>query len=372
MNISICIIAKNESKNISRCLKSIANTGAEIVVVDTGSKDNTKELAQNYTDKVYDYIWNDDFGAAKEFAISKATNDNILILDSDEFLVGNSNSILKKVEVQINQNPMKVGRIKRINILDENYYFSGDDIIADKRSFEWINRIFNRRNFMISGKIHEQVISINNEEYDTYLTDICIIHVGYALSFEDKQIKTKRNFKLLYKRLDELKNINNANLCDEEIPYVLYQIGKSYYMEKEYNKACEYFSKALEYNLNPRLEYVINMVETYGYSLLNSGQVQKALLFENIYKEFGNTADFEFLMALIYMNNEKFENSILHFKKALKYKNCSVEGVNSYMALYNIGVIYECLGSIAKALEYYNQCGNYEPARKRIQELKKI
>ena len=58
------------------------------------------------------------------------------------------------------------------------------------------------------------------------------------------------------------------------------------YLKREYETACEYFSKGLSFDLNPKLEYVIDMVETYGYALLNSGQAQAALAFEGIYDNF--------------------------------------------------------------------------------------
>ena len=58
------------------------------------------------------------------------------------------------------------------------------------------------------------------------------------------------------------------------------------------------------------------------------------------------------------------------FKKAVLYESCKVEGVNSYQAYYNIGVIYECLGYKDKALEYYEQCGDYENARNRVMAIK--
>ena len=63
--ISVCIIAKNEEKNIERCLSSLTPYGFEIVLVDTGSNDKTKELAANYTNCIYDFKWNDDFSTAR-------------------------------------------------------------------------------------------------------------------------------------------------------------------------------------------------------------------------------------------------------------------------------------------------------------------
>ena len=158
---------------------------------------------------------------------------------------------------------------------------------------------------------------------------------------------------------------------DTRIPYVLYQLAKSYYMAAEYTKACAYFDCGLYFDLNPRLEYVIDMVETYGYALLNSGQADHALFLENVYEEFGNTADFNFLMGLIYMNNEMFDAAVEEFKKALKMPEERARGINSYLACYNIGVIYECLGQMTEAEQYYNRCGGYEPAEKRLENMKK-
>ena len=153
---------------------------------------------------------------------------------------------------------------------------------------------------------------------------------------------------------------------EKEIPYIYYQLGKSYYMEKDYNNACDFFSKGLSFDLEPKLEYVIDMVETYGYAMLNSGKVQEALSYTSIYDVFGNSADFKFLMGLIYMKNAMFDEAVNEFQKAAEYKESRVEGANSYLAYYNIGVIYECLGNIGKAQEYYKKCNGYSKAVERL------
>lgn len=69
--LSVCIIVKNEEKNIARCLQCLKPYDFEIVVVDTGSTDRTREIASQYTDKVYEFAWRNDFALAKNYAISK-------------------------------------------------------------------------------------------------------------------------------------------------------------------------------------------------------------------------------------------------------------------------------------------------------------
>lgn len=378
MQLSICIIAMNEEKNIGRCLKCLTSYDFEIIVADTGSTDHTKEIAKQYTSRVYDFAWCDDFAAAKNFAISKATNPYIMFLDSDEFLESIN---VEKLAEMIKTHPRDVGRIQIRNV----YTRKGQR----RENREWISRIFARDCFVYKGRIHEQITAIDKREYETYQAPVVIEHTGYDLSEEERKKKAERNITLLLKELERLEMEEDrlkdgrqmatavANVgqmhghveTDLQLPYILYQLGKSYYMAENYVVACDYFSRGLSYDLNPKLEYVIDMVETYGYALLNSGQMETALLFENIYQEFGNSADFQFLMGLIYMNNGRYEKAVQEFLKAVQHGECRNQGANSYAAYYNIGVIYECLERLELAREYYVKCGDYEPARKRLEML---
>lgn len=355
MDISVCIIAKNEEKNIKRCLESLKPYPFEIVVADTGSSDRTKETAYQYTEHVYDFVWCDDFAAAKNFAISKASHAYVLILDSDEYI---ESLDFKELSAAIAAHPKDVGRILRINILTR------DKEIQEKK--ERINRIFSKDLFHYEGRIHEQVESFNGKDYETYPVPLVIGHTGYDLPKEQKREKALRNIVLLKKELQFLEEKKD----EVKMPYILYQLGKGYYMAEEYASACEYFAQGLTFDLNPKLEYVIDMVETYGYALINSGQKETALFFENIYEEFGNTADFQFLMGLIYMNNARFSDAAAEFLKAAGQKDAKTSGVNSYAAYYNIGVIYECLGDLDQAVKHYKMCGAYAPAKERLGRLK--
>lgn len=86
ITISLCMIVKNEESVLDRCLASIADLMDEIVIVDTGSDDRTKEIAGRYTDRIYDFPWQDDFSAARNFSFSKASKDYIYAADADEVL----------------------------------------------------------------------------------------------------------------------------------------------------------------------------------------------------------------------------------------------------------------------------------------------
>ena len=86
MKISACIIVKNEEKVISRCLSCLKKFADEIIVVDTGSSDSTKDIVLKFTDNIYDFKWIYDFSAARNYAFSLAKCDYVFWLDADDFI----------------------------------------------------------------------------------------------------------------------------------------------------------------------------------------------------------------------------------------------------------------------------------------------
>lgn len=344
--LSLCMIVKNEEDNLKSCLSQLVNFVDEIIIVDTGSNDSTKAIASEFIDKIYDFKWCNDFSKARNFSISKASNDWILVLDADEFIVDfNKDNVNKFINNFSSKN--KVGRIKRINIMDDSN--------GNKKYVERVNRLFNRKYFYYEGIIHEQIVALNGKTYEIEKVDIIADHVGYTNEVLNRTDKIKRNIELLDAAVK-----NNL-----EDPYLYFQLGKSYYMLKDYKTSSLYFEKALTFELDFRLEYVEDLVETYGYSLINSGRYLDALILENCIEVYLISPDFHFLMGLIYMNNAMFEKAVKSFLECTKFPYAKVEGINTYSAYYNIGVIYEVLGFREKAMGYYGMCGDYKPARNR-------
>lgn len=352
--ISICIIAKNEEKHIEECCKRLKPYGFEIVLVDTGSTDKTVELAKRYTDSIFHFKWCNDFSAAKNYAMEKASHDWILSIDCDEYIESIDLSALAAL---MESQSTAAGRILIRNRFTEN----GQTAYEQVR----VSRFVNRRCYHFEGAVHEQLVPIGAPDGNfspvkyVYDAPITVLHVGYDGSEEEMRNKSKRNITLLEQELE----------TQGEDPYIYYQLGQSYRKIHDYEKAFYYFDLGLSMDVDPALDYVQTMVESYGYTLLDLKRNQDALNLLGVYEEFSKRADFVFLMGLIYMNNGLFDESVQEFTKATTIEEFAVDGVNSYKAFYNIGVIYECTGHTGKAKEAYRRCGGYEPALKRLKLL---
>lgn len=350
--ISICVIMKNEEKHMENFLSSIIRYFEgypyELVLVDTGSTDSTIEIARKYTDNIYHFQWIDDFSAARNYSLDCAHNDWVLVLDCDEYIEQLDTTCF---QAMADQYPNAVGMLSRKNHYEMN---DTDSVYTDD-----VERFFNKKLFHYEYIIHEQVRALDGSDYTRVAIPLEVNHCGYTGTFEELCKKAKRNNELLEIMLEE-------NPSD---PYLYFQIGQCYNMMRNTEKACYYYGKGLEFEVDPRAEYVREMVVRYGYALLDLGRFSDALLFENIYDEFSHTADFVCLMGLIYLRNGLVEQAVDEFQKATTFETTHTEGANSFIPTYNIACIYEVLGDIETATTLYRKCGNFPPALARLKEL---
>lgn len=105
MRMSLCMIVRQEEKALARCLEGIADAVEEIVIVDMGSTDRTKEIARQFTDKIYDFPWMDDFAAARNFAFSKGTGEYLLWMDAEDILPSGEKEKLLALKADLRENP---------------------------------------------------------------------------------------------------------------------------------------------------------------------------------------------------------------------------------------------------------------------------
>lgn len=347
--ISVCMIAKNEEKNIERCLAAIKPYGFEIVVVDTGSTDRTKEIAARYTDKIFDFTWIDDFSAARNFSLQRASNDYVLILDCDEVITELDRELMSDM---MGQFPEAVGRLA----IDNHYISNQTDMVYQDR----LGRLFNRRFFHFESPIHEQVThNATGMHYTCYNLPLRVDHIGYLGSVTDLQSKVERNNALLFKELEK----------HPEDPYLYFQIGQSYNMIYDYENSYIYYGKALEYDVDPGEEWVQMMIIAYANSLLHTGRKEEALQLHAVYDAFATTSDFFCCMGQIYMANGQYVKAMMEFVKAIHCPIARENGTNTFIPTYNIGLINEMMGNIEEALVHYKNCGDFPMAVEKVKEL---
>lgn len=149
ITISLCMIVKNEESILARCLDSVADLVDEVVIVDTGSTDGTREAAARYTDKIYEFAWIDDFSAARNFAFSKASMEYIYSADADEVLDDENRERFRLLKETLLPE-IEIVQMKYANQLKFNTVYNFDE--------EYRPKLFKRkRDFVWESPIHEAV-----------------------------------------------------------------------------------------------------------------------------------------------------------------------------------------------------------------------
>ncbi|MGL5753658.1 MAG: glycosyltransferase [Paraclostridium sp.] len=223
--LSVCMIVKDEEKVISNCLQSIKHIADEIIVVDTGSTDDTIEIAKQYDAKIIKYIWNDDFSDARNKSLECATKNWILVLDADERIDYDEALLLKKMLLDYKNHEGFI--MKLVNIED-----------GKKDGSSSVFRLFkNNPKYRFSGKIHEQIVPSMKKtckKLEIGSCNISILHVGYDSKIVNLEQKAERNLRIL-----------NNYKEDEKDGYYYYSLGNEYVRIKDHEKAIYLYNKGL-------------------------------------------------------------------------------------------------------------------------------
>lgn len=190
--VSLCMIARNESEALPRCLEAARPWVDEIVVVDTGSSDNTADIARRHGARVVNWPWRDDFAAARNESLRHASGDWILVLDADEILTQGSGEALRRACLAGGE---IVGFLVKILCPRD-----GDGGLV---RLNWFPRLFrNLPGVRFDGVIHEQVIESLATRGAIERSAIEVLHTGYTLTAEEMAAKSQRNLRLLRRQLD--------------------------------------------------------------------------------------------------------------------------------------------------------------------------
>ncbi|MCM3750202.1 glycosyltransferase [Paenibacillus pasadenensis] len=234
MLLSLCMIVKNEQEVLERCLESVKNVVDEIIILDTGSTDRTKEIALSYTSHFLEFEWIKDFSAARNESIRNASGKWILVLDADEYFAPEEGARLRSFLETVEPSPLHVFSINVINFvgksLEQGMITSGE-----------VPRLFpNFQGIHFQRPIHEQLHS-NQGELTSSLAPISIFHTGYLKDRVEQKSKLERNAELF----TQLKKNTGFSAYD------YYTLGNECSVAGDSKKAIYYYERAIKKQNQP-------------------------------------------------------------------------------------------------------------------------
>ena len=210
-DVSLCMIVKDEETNLARCLASVKPIVDEMVVVDTGSTDRTKGIAEFFDARVYEYEWKDDFSAARNFSLSKAKGDWILIMDADEIISPQDYKRFRKLTAKRPLRPVAYSIVTRnycnnFNIIGWNPNegkYPKEEAANGWLSSEKVRLFSSNNNIKFEGAVHEMVDAVlKNQGIEINKCDIPVHHYG-RLDTDKMDKKSLTYYEIGKKKLDD-------------------------------------------------------------------------------------------------------------------------------------------------------------------------
>lgn len=334
ITVSLCMIVKNEEETIERCLNSVANVMDEIIIVDTGSTDRTKELCSRYTEKIYDFKWIDDFSVARNYSYGFASMDYIMWLDADDILLPEDNILF--LEFKKGLNPAISAVMMKYNTgidTSGNLVFSyyRERLAKRECGFQWREPV--HEYLQISGNIINSDIAITHGKpphaiHQTRNLDIyeSIQRKGLSLSprgtyYYARELKDNERIPEAIGQFEAFLDSglgwkeDNITACGE--------LAKCYKKINHSNKALQAMFRSFSYDL-PRAELCCQI----GYHYQEQKDYERAAFWFNL---------------------------ILSLKKPSETWGFLQPDCWGYIPLIECAVCYDQLGDYKKAEEYNNQ-----------------
>lgn len=295
--LSVCLIVKNEEKVLERCLNCVKKFADEIVIVDTGSTDNTIDIAKKFTDKLYFFKWKDDFSIARNYSFKMASGDYLMWIDADDVIT--------------DENIKKINKLKQ-NLVAETYMIKYQIAFDEnnKPTFEYYREriVKNCPNATFVGFVHECIVPFGRIEY----LDIAIEHKKIEHTRD-----TKRNLNMYKKQIKNGKTLNEREL---------FYFSKELFYNGYYRQAIINLKKFLKM---PN-QFLPNTIDAYiflsdSYFILNNLELAKKYLIESI-NIIPPNAQICCKLGNIYIKQNSYENAIFWFKTALNSQKNGMTG----------------------------------------------
>ena len=274
--LGLCMIVKNEEATLGRCLDSVAGVFDEIVIVDTGSTDDTRDVAARFGARVVEFPWIDDFAAARNAAFAEGTCEYLMWLDADDVLLPQERDKLLQLKNTLDP------EVDAVSMLYHTAFDAAGNVIASNRRMRIVRR---SKNFTWVGAVHEDLVS--NETFAFLDTDIIVTH----RKPDNETGPSRRNLEILEKLIgggQQLRPVDALNYARElemhkefaqAVPYyeqflasgegdvdvrvfALHKLASCYYMSGQPEKEWECTLRSFEIDI-PRPEFSCRVAERF-------------------------------------------------------------------------------------------------------------
>ena len=335
--ISLCMIVRDEAPVLARCLDCVKSVMDEIIIIDTGSQDTTKQIASQYTDKIYDFVWNDHFAEARNFAFSKASCEYQMWLDADDVITPENQKKLFGLKQNLSADVVMMPYHVAFDA-DQNpvYTYYRERILKRSLNFQW------------QGAVHEAITPSGTILY----SDIAIEHRKLYSNDPD------RNLRIFEKLLSEHQILSARDL--------FYYANELYY-HKKYEKAIKNYLDFLHHP-DAWKDNLIDACQKLSACYLAQHDTESALriLFHSFLYD-RPRAEICCDIGKIFMNQKNYQTAVFWYQSALEAPfpdengGFSVPDCHDYIPYMQLCVCYDRMGNISKARSYNNRAGRIKP-----------
>jgi glycosyltransferase involved in cell wall biosynthesis/Tfp pilus assembly protein PilF len=356
--ISLCMIVKNEENNLGDCLRSVADLVDEMIIVDTGSTDRTKEIARDFGARIFEFPWIDDFAAARNESLRRARRDWVFWMDADDRLDPANREAFRRARERLS--PAYFGYVMKCLCLPGG---AGVGTVVDHV------RIFrNHPQIRWEFRIHEQILpSIRKLGGEVTWIDVVVHHIGY----QDAEIKKR-------KRERDLRLLTLADTEQPDDPFTLFNLGQIYQEDDRFEDALACFRRSLQRS-DPHASIVRKLYSLITQILRMQSKSAEAL---TVCKEgialYPDDPELAFQEGLTQQQLRDWRAAEASYRRVLqgpkdRFFTSSDPGLRGYKAHHNLGVVLRELGRDEEAeAEFRRACEeetDFEPSLTALGEL---
>lgn len=361
--VSLCMIVRDSAATLPACLESIRPWVDELIVTDTGSVDNTREIAARFDARVFEFPWIDDFAAARNESLRHATGQWLFWMDSDDTIDEENGRRLR--ELVYGQHAANIlGYVMQVHCPSPSAGGGDETTLVDH-----VKLIRNHPEIRFEGRIHEQVLpSIRRLGGEVGWTDLFVSHSGADHSPEAKQRKYERDLRIL--RLDLAERPDH--------PFVLFNLGMTYDDMGQHQEAEGWLRKCLAVS-DPGESHVRKAFALLASSLDRQGKPHEAHeVCRRGLEVFPEDDELLFRVAILEHRAHNLEAAVRAFRRVLeplrpRHFTSIDRGIVGYKARHNLALVYEDAGRLDLAelqwRKVLDESAGYEPALRGLQRL---